>query len=198
MASGIVVLGQALQKRGYTPSEHPRFGGVGGHGAGSHHYVREALDFGNLAPGNSPERLQQLYDELEAYAGAFNIVELFYRDQGIPSPVADHEDHLHVAIEGPPTEALLEWAKLDPDEAEFLRRAQGDTPLDFIADKGSKLAADVATGLVGLLFDAIGADGARILLYVVLVLGGAGLAYLGMARIVGLRGDTPAPAGAPA
>ncbi len=54
------------------------------------------------------------------------------------------------------------------------------------------VALDTAKALVGLLFDSIGKDGARILLYLALVLGGGGLALYGVSRALGLQDSAAA------
>jgi hypothetical protein len=194
--TGIVLLGRSLQELGYTVSEHPSFGGghMSGHDPDGYHPKGQAIDV-NKDDGDEAKALDALNAMLEENRDAFGIVELLWR-------TADHYDHLHVAIVGPPTRALSEWVRNRTEiKSTSVLGAATDKVTGIagdIAGAGAGVAADIAKALVGLIFDAIGADGARILLYVVLVLGGAGLAYLGMARIVGLRGDTPAPAGAPA
>jgi hypothetical protein len=48
-------------------------------------------------------------------------------------------------------------------------------------------AGDTASGIVSSIFDALSTDGARILLYIALIVGGAVLAGLGTSRMFGLR-----------
>lgn len=48
-------------------------------------------------------------------------------------------------------------------------------------------AADIAKAMVSSIFGGLGLDGARILLYLVFVLGGAAIAALGLSRMVGVR-----------
>jgi hypothetical protein len=53
-------------------------------------------------------------------------------------------------------------------------------------------AADAAKGAVGVVFNALGESGARVLLYVVLIVGGTALATMGLARAFGARVDPAA------
>lgn len=194
--SGIVVLGKWLQRQGFHPAEHPAFGGVNPvHVAGSYHYKGEALDLGDAT--NPPDRLQGLYNLLSKQPEALGIVELFYRDKGFPGPVANHEDHLHVAIAGPPTEDLL---KLVGGDYSVLINP-GSDPSDFLGEKAKDAASfvgdqalNVAKGVVGLLFKTIGDEGARVLLYLAFVIGGAVLVYYGIARAAGVNKPIGTPA----
>lgn len=58
-----------------------------------------------------------------------------------------------------------------------------------VFDRG---AEDTARAIVGLLFDALGKDGARVLLYIGLVGSGTAVAVLGLTRFFGVRGPDPA------
>jgi hypothetical protein len=95
-SGGIVALGRKLQKEGYEVGEHPAFGGVHPvHVTGSHHYKGEAIDVNDdQAPfasgGGEPGSLDRLYSKLKGMPG---VVELLWR-------VANHFDHLHVAMTG--------------------------------------------------------------------------------------------------
>jgi TP901 family phage tail tape measure protein len=87
----IVALGRSLQKQGYTVGEHPAFGGVSGvHVAGSYHYRGRALDINaDSMPGGEMANLDRLNKQLLKNP---NVVELLWR-------VANHFDHLHVAMQ---------------------------------------------------------------------------------------------------
>jgi hypothetical protein len=87
--TGIIALGKQLQAEGYIVGEHPAFGGVGGHTETSYHYRGMAIDV-NGGPGGEPGSLDALYARLRGRPG---VVELLWR-------VADHYDHLHVAVAG--------------------------------------------------------------------------------------------------
>lgn len=63
----------------------------------------------------------------------------------------------------------------------------------IVGDAVGNAALDTAKAIVGLLFDAFGKDGARILVYLVLVLGGGGLALYGVARAFGIGAKLPSP-----
>lgn len=89
-AGGIVGLGRQLQRQGYQVGEHPAFGGVAPvHAPNSYHYRGMALDV-NWPGANEPAMLDRLYSRLKGRPG---VVELLWR-------VADHFDHLHVALSG--------------------------------------------------------------------------------------------------
>jgi TP901 family phage tail tape measure protein len=87
----IVELGRALQREGYTVGEHPAFGGVSGvHVAGSYHYRGRALDINaDSMPGGEMANLDRLNKQLMKNP---KVVELLWR-------VANHFDHLHVAMQ---------------------------------------------------------------------------------------------------
>ena len=89
---GIVGLGKQLQKQGYAVGEHPAFGGVSAvHSPNSYHYRGMALDINaDTFPGGEMAALDRLYARLKNMPG---VVELLWR-------VADHFDHLHVAMSG--------------------------------------------------------------------------------------------------
>jgi hypothetical protein len=72
----------------------------------------------------------------------------------------------------------------------------GEVPdlIGGVIDKGADLAGDVAGAIVSMIFDALGDDGARILLYLALVLGGGGLALIGLGRMFGVRQTAAAAA----
>lgn len=67
-----------------------------------------------------------------------------------------------------------------------------------VAEFGKDQAGNLAKSIVSLLFNAVGKDGARILLYLALVIGGAGLVYYGFARSVGVSKPVGTPAKAAA
>lgn len=89
---GIVALGRQLQKEGYHVSEHPAFGGVNfQHDPDGYHYKAMAIDVNDDdAPQGEMASLDRLHGRLKGMSG---IVELLWR-------VADHFDHLHVAMSG--------------------------------------------------------------------------------------------------
>jgi uncharacterized protein YukE len=88
--TNIVELGHALEAQGYAVGEHPAFGGVqGGHSANSYHYRGMALDVNaDSMAGGEKANLDRLYAQLKGDPG---IVELLWQ-------VADHYDHLHLAM----------------------------------------------------------------------------------------------------
>jgi SLT domain-containing protein len=89
-AGGIVGLGRQLLKQGYQVGEHPAFGGVqGSHAPNSYHYRGMAIDV-NHDQGGEVAALDRLYARLRGMPG---VVELLWQ-------VADHYDHLHVAMSG--------------------------------------------------------------------------------------------------
>lgn len=91
-SGGIVALGKQLQSQGYDVAEHPAFGGVqGGHSPGSYHYKGMAIDVNaDSMPGGEKANLDRLNARLKGMPG---VVELLWQ-------VADHFDHLHVAMSG--------------------------------------------------------------------------------------------------
>lgn len=99
---GIVSLGKQLQREGYEVGEHPAFGGVDPvHSPNSYHYRDQALDINDDSPPfasgtGEPSSLDRLYSRLQKMPG---VVELLWR-------VADHYDHLHVALGKGATGAL--------------------------------------------------------------------------------------------
>jgi hypothetical protein len=195
MAEAAVVLGEFLQKGGFTVGEHPHFGSVSPRPSNpdSLHFDNRAIDVNHDPDEAGP--LNKLYDALAAKAKELGIVELFYGSRGIPTPVADHEDHLHIGFDSrEATPGLLAFVHgKNVGGATGILGAGADTVLGG-ADEGldalTGLPGQIASALVGGLFDAIGEAGARILLYIALVGGGAGLFYLGLARAMGLRADT--------
>ncbi|MFL5901250.1 MAG: hypothetical protein ACJ75S_08645 [Solirubrobacterales bacterium] len=201
--SGIIVLGKWLEsKYPVTFSENPAFGGVScvhtgqckrywtneeraANGA-SRHYAAAAID-GNADGADESKVLNEIYDLLAPDHAALGIKEMFFENRGIPTPVPDHYNHIHIGIDGPPTPALIK-----------LVTGIGDKPLSFIpdalgsaagsaADFAGEQASNLAKGIVSAMLDALGADGARILLYIVLVGGGAILIYYGLARAAGVQ-----------
>lgn len=83
----IVQLGLMLQRMGYQVGEHPRFGGVAPvHTAGSYHYRGRAIDVNH--GGDEMAALDRIAGPLRRNPA---VVELLWR-------VADHYDHLHVAM----------------------------------------------------------------------------------------------------
>jgi hypothetical protein len=88
----IVDLGRQLQSQGYVVGEHPAFGGVAPvHTANSYHYRGMAIDVNaDAMPGGEMANLDRLNARLRGMPG---VVELLWR-------VADHFDHLHVAMSG--------------------------------------------------------------------------------------------------
>jgi hypothetical protein len=87
---GIVGLGRQLQREGYQVGEHPAFGGVDPvHSPRSYHYRGMAIDVNADGwPGGEMSALDRLYARLKGMPG---VLELLWR-------VADHFDHLHVAM----------------------------------------------------------------------------------------------------
>ena len=81
------------------------------------------------------------------------------------------------------------------DTAGALKSTVGDV-VGFGADKVKDGAAAGAQAVFKLLWDSIGADGARIVLYIVLVLGAVGMGSVGVARMSGgLKASRPAAQG---
>lgn len=64
--------------------------------------------------------------------------------------------------------------------------------IGIVAGEGLDLAAKVAEAVVNAVWDALGENGARILLYIVLVGGGAAGVVFGVNRALGVRGGQPA------
>jgi hypothetical protein len=63
-----------------------------------------------------------------------------------------------------------------------------------VAGFGAEKAAELAKGVVTFLLDELGEEGARILLYIALVVGGAILIYYGLARAAGMQKPIGTPA----
>ena len=89
----LVPIGHELQRRGFQVSGHPAFPPIGRHTPGSFHYLGRAIDV-NHDQGNELGFLSSLYNTL----APAHPTELFYRNRGIPNPVPDHYDHLHMAL----------------------------------------------------------------------------------------------------
>jgi len=92
--NNIVALGKYLQGQGIKVSEHPAFGGVGGHGPNSRHYSGNAVDL-NIVGGRDVDnpaaaaKFDALKPQLEA--AGYNVI---WRSK-------DHYDHMHVSVGGP-------------------------------------------------------------------------------------------------
>lgn len=88
---------------------------------------------------------------------------------------------------------LAEGAKVDPggpfglslDIGRAILGASKDAA-NAVPGEAAALAGQVAEGVVKLLFDALGEDGARILLYIVFIAGGVGAIIFGLMRSVGV------------
>ncbi len=201
--SAIVALGHWLEERfDVSCGEHPAFGGVSGsHTTNSYHYRAAALDV-NHDQGDESAVLNEIYDTLADNARALGIKELFFEGRGIPVPVSNHYDHLHVAMEGPPTKALEELVIDTGDSGGFslgdlLKPKLPGTPSGSLDSQNLSPvpgAEQLASAAIKVILDAIGADGARILLYIALVGGGTVLVYYGAARVAGMQKPIGTPA----
>lgn len=91
----IVALGRYLQSQGFAVGENPAFGGVAPvHSANSYHYSGKALDINaDSMPGGEKANLDRLNSWLSSNRSSLGIVELLWQ-------VADHFDHLHLAMGG--------------------------------------------------------------------------------------------------
>ena len=113
----VVQLGNWLEEFGFTPGEHPKFGGVDPvHSATSLHYVGQALDV-NVRTlkkevkqrfKNEEAALQWLYGRILGVAEAkdWPLDEMFFNGYGFLKergynhnhPIGGHDGHLHVGF----------------------------------------------------------------------------------------------------
>jgi len=92
----VVAVGRLLQQHGFLVSENPAFGGVHPvHASGSYHYQGRAIDVNWPNAAKEPAHLRPLYNSL----AKTHPTELFYQNRGIPGPVPNHYDHLHLAYQ---------------------------------------------------------------------------------------------------
>lgn len=194
--SAIVALGKVLQQLGYDVAEQSQFGGVDPdvHTPTSWHYKDLALDV-NKDDGSEREWIERLYAALDANRGPLKIVELL-----------DEGDHLHVAADGAADRAAIDKFLEDYGAknietggiVDAITPGIGKPTADAVAGAAGAVggaALDLAKGVVSTVFDALGIDGARIVLYVVLVAGSVAAIGLGIMRLTGASG---APEAAPA
>lgn len=189
MATGIELLGKILQAGDYQVGEHSKFGGVdaGAHSSGSYHYSDKAIDVNADNSGNETARLDELYKWLNANKAKFGIVELLWQ-------VDDHYDHLHVAIEGDGGALRDEVkgggvggiiGKFIPGVGAAGKNGVGGA-VGGAVDAGLDAGRAAAEAMLGLIFEVLGEEGPRILLYITLVLGGVASAAIGLGRMMGL------------
>jgi gas vesicle protein len=95
LGGDLVTIGRNLQAQGFRVSEHPAFGGVNSHTAGSYHYVGRAIDVNWGTPGQSAEEMAVLTAlGMKLKATTKGLVELLG-----PWNDPNHKDHLHIAMD---------------------------------------------------------------------------------------------------
>ena len=110
----IVEVANALKRFGFTPKEHPEFGGVGGgHSPTGYHPTGEAVDITDWRPdvspafpGGKPIHWKQRTGEL-----AWRAKQLGVFAEALGPGDKGHDTHVHLALPGKAfvTDPQLEW-----------------------------------------------------------------------------------------